>query len=48
MGVVAVLLVAVWIMTSRLHQDLPKDTKFFDTFKKGFKDTGDKIKSEQK
>ena len=36
-GSIAVLLIIIWIFTSRLRQDLPKDTSLFKTIRRSIK-----------
>ena len=36
-GSMALVLLVVWILTSRLSSDLPKDTSLFQTIKQGIK-----------
>ena len=36
-GCAAAVLIIIWILTSRLRQDLPKDTSLFKTISRGVK-----------
>jgi len=36
-GIVVVIMVVVWVFTSKMRQDLPKDTSLFQTISRGIK-----------
>lgn len=43
-GVVAVLLIIVWVLSSRFHKNVAKDTSLFDTISQGLKEVKNNYK----
>ncbi|MBI5530749.1 MAG: hypothetical protein HY918_04640 [Candidatus Doudnabacteria bacterium] len=42
--VVGILLIAVWVISYRMHKNAPADTTLFQTIGRGFKDVKDNFK----